>query len=211
MFNYNNTRLFLRKLILTLRNFKKTAYHHYGHSPKSFFKLFYYSGLKANTFIVFESNLLNIPKPVSLGSYYEVTKPTIDELKKIRNGRDLPREFYYDVIYNAKKYYLVFKKGEVASIHWVFHGKDYSRFFKLSDYIAELNYFTVLPEFRGDNLMFKMTILICNDLKDAGYKKAVTAIHELNHPAVRCFDKANFERTATIKTIGPFNKKLKIT
>jgi len=152
--------MYLKKLLSTTSNFKKTAYHHYGHSPLSLLKFMYYSGIRINTFIVYENDLTKELCEHNLETDFRVVKPTMEELKKIRSGMDLSREFYYDRIYNAKTCYLAFKDDKVAYIHWVFFKGDYSRFLILRDGIAELNYNTTMPEFRGIWLSAKMMAYI---------------------------------------------------
>ena len=142
---------------------------------------------------------------------FRVVKPTIEELDKIRTGKDLPREFYYDKIYNAKTCYLALKDDQIAYIHWVLFRGDYSRFLNLSDGVAELNYNTTLPEFRGHSLAAKVMAYISKDLQRIGYKKLMGVVHEFNYPQNKCMLKAGFEEVTRIKALGPFNRKLTVS
>jgi len=196
------------KIYLTLKEFKKTAYHHYGKAPLSLLKFIYYSGLSINTFIVYENDLTKELRAHNLDTDFMVVKPSIEELDKIRAGKDLPREFYYDSIYEAKTCYLVFKRDDIAYIHWVFCGSDYSRFLVLRDGVAELNYNTTLPEFRGHSLAAKVMAYISKDLQNMGYRKLMGVVHEYNYPQNKCMIKAGFQEIARIRSLGPFNKKL---
>lgn len=200
----------IKKLILTIKDFKKTAYHHYGNSPLSIFKFLYYSGIRINTFIVFENDLTQELPDHNLEPYYTVVKPKKEELNKIREGKNLPREFYYDEIYNAKTCYLTFKGNELAHIYWVFFKGDCSRFLILSEGMAEVNYNTTLPKFRGNRLMAKMMAYISKDLKEAGYRKVMGVIHEFNYPAIKSAENAGFKKIAKIRALGPIHRKLKI-
>jgi len=202
--------MYLKKLLSTTSNFKKTAYHHYGHSPLSLLKFMYYSGIRINTFIVYENDLTKELCEHNLETDFRVVKPTMEELKKIRSGMDLSREFYYDRIYNAKTCYLAFKDDKVAYIHWVFFKGDYSRFLILRDGIAELNYNTTMPEFRGIWLSAKMMAYISKDLQEEGYKKVMGVIHEFNIPSIKCIKRAGFVEVARIRAPGPFNRKLAV-
>jgi len=202
--------MYLKKLLATTSNFKQTAYHHYGHSPLSLLKFMYYSGVRINTFIVYENDLTKELCEHNLDSDFRVVKPTMEELKKIRSGMDLSREFYYDRIYNAKTCYLAFKDDKVAYIHWVFFKGDYSRFLILRDGIAELNYNTTMPEFRGIWLSAKMMAYISKDLQEEGYKKVMGVIHEFNIPSIKCIKRAGFVEVARIRAPGPFNRKLAV-
>jgi hypothetical protein len=205
----NIYRLF-NKLIVTIINFKKTAYHHYGKSPLSLLKFLYYSFFRINKFIIVENDLTKELPELNIDSDYRVVKPSLDELAKIREEKDLPREFYYDKIYNAKTCYVVFMGDELAYIHWVLTKGDYNRFLILSDEVAELNYNTTLPKFRGNRLSAKMVAYISKDLKESGYRKALGVIHEDNYQSIRAAESAGFKKIATIKALGPFNRKLKV-
>lgn len=198
----------LNKLLITIRNFRDTAFHHYGNTPLSIIKFIYYSGLRINTFIVYENDLTKSLCDHSLDPDFKVIKPRIEELENIRKGMILPREFYYDRICKAKTCYLVYKGGKIAYIHWVFFSGEYSRFLILRDDVAELNYNTTMPEFRGHSLSAKMMAYISKDLQRNGLKKVMGVIHEYNYPSIRCIQKAGFVEVARIKTLGLFQKKL---
>jgi hypothetical protein len=201
----------LNKLIITLKNFKKTAYHHYGQSPFSFLRFLYYSAIRINTFYVYENDLSKELPPDNLGPGFKVIKPTLEELERIRTEKALPREFYYDKIYNVKMCYVAFHGDELAYIHWVFLKGDYSRFLALkSDGVAELNYNTTIPKFRGNWLSAKMMAYISKDLKESGYKKVMGVIHEFNYPSIKCIKQAGFREVGKIRGVGPFHRKLKV-
>jgi RimJ/RimL family protein N-acetyltransferase len=210
MLKLNNLSKSLRKLMITFKDFRKTAYHHYGQSPFSFLRFLYYSAIRVNTFFIYENDLAKeLPEP-NLEKDFRVIKPTLEELGKIRDGKDLPREFYYDKIYKAKVCYLAFRENELAYIHWVFFKGDYSRFLILGDGVAELNYNTALPKFRGNWLSAKMMAYISKDLKDLGYRKVMGVIHEFNYPSIKCIKQAGFKEVARIRALGPFHRKLKV-
>ena len=202
--------LLFKKLFLTLKDFKKTAYHHYGDRISSIPKFIYYSFFNVNTFVVIGFDLNNNITDYPLDSDFKVIKPTIDELNRYRKGKNLPREFYYDQIHGIKTCYLTLCQGELAYIHWIYQKGDYNRFLKLSSDIAELNYNTTLPKFRGRGLMGKMLVYILSDLKKHGYNQAVGVIHGKNPPALKSTIKAGFKELGRIKTYGPFNKKYSI-
>ncbi len=144
----------------------------------------------------------------NIDSDFRVIKPTLDELEIIREGRNLSREFYYDKILNAMTCYIAFHGDEIAYIHWVFFKGDYSRFLVLRDGVAELNYNTTLPEFRGRWLSAKMMAYISKDLQEAKYKKVMGVIHEFNYPSIKCIKRAGFVEVSRIKTLGPLHKKI---
>jgi len=210
MLKLNNLYKSLSKLVITIRNFKRTAYHHYGNNPWSLLKFIYVSGLKINTFVVYENDLARELAEQNLDSEFRVIKPTLDELGRIRAGKELPREFYYDKIYGAKTCYLGFHGDELAYIHWVFFKGDYSRFLILSDGVAELNYNTTIPKFRGQRLSAKMMAYISKDLQSQGVRKIMGIIHESNAPSITCIKQAGFVEVGTIKALGPFHRKIRV-
>jgi RimJ/RimL family protein N-acetyltransferase len=166
--------------------------------------------LRINTFIIYKNDLTKKLPPDNLDPEFEVIKPTLEELDKLRLGKTLPREFYYDKIYNVETCYLAFSRSELAYIHWVFFKGDYSRFLILSDGVAELNYNTTLPKFRGRRLSAKMMAYISKDLQDSGYKKVMGIIHEHNIASIKCIEQAGFKEVRRIKALGSFHKKLKV-
>jgi len=210
MFELSKIGLILRKISMTIQNLKKTAYHHYGEHPFSIIKFLYYSGIRINTFYIYENDLTGKISQLGLDPEFTVLKPNLEELERIREGKDLPREFFYDKIYNLRTYYLVFEGSELAKIYWVVFKEDYNRFLILNEKAAELNYNTTLPKFRGRQLMAKMMAHISMDLKHMGYQKAMGVIHEFNPPALRAIEKAGFKRIEKIKTLGPFNRKFRV-
>jgi L-amino acid N-acyltransferase YncA len=80
----------------------------------------------------------------------------------------------------------------------------------LSEGVAELNYNTTLPEFRGRGLMSKMEAYILRDLQKQGYRKAVGVIHEKNIPAIKSITRVGFREIKRIKTMGPFSRRIKV-
>ncbi|MCB2141173.1 hypothetical protein KQH27_00530 [bacterium] len=201
---------FFNKFIITMKEFKKTAYHHYGNRLSSVFKFIYYSLFKINTFVIVKFDLSkNIPD-YPLDPEFIVVKPTLVELEEYRKGKSLPREFYYDQIHKVKTCYIALCEGELSYIHWIYLKGDYNRFLKLSDDVFELNYNTTLPKFRRRGLMGKMLVYILNDQKRMGSKTAVGVINAQNAPALKNTFAAGFEEVSRIKTFGPFNRKHKI-
>ncbi len=198
------------KIFITIKNFKETAYHHYGNSPESLMKFIYYSVFRINTFIVYENDLTKRLCDLNLDKDFKVVKPSIEELENIRKGMILPREFFYDRIYNAKTCYLAYKNDKIAYIHWVFFCGDYSRFLILREGVAELNYNTTMPEFRGQSLSAKMMAYISKDLQKKGYKKVMGVIHEYNYPSIKCIKKAGFVEIARIRTLGLIHRKMTV-
>lgn len=200
----------IRKIILTIKEIKKTAYHHYGNSMVSIPKFLYYSFLKINTFVIVGFDLTKDIPSLPLDPDFEIQKPTLAELEEMRSGKELPREFYYDQIHGIKTCYVATCGGEIAYIHWIYLNGDHNRFLNLSDGTAELNYNTTLPKFRGRGLMGKIMVFILSDLKKQGYKMAVGVVNADNPPALKSTVKAGFFELHRLKTFGPLNSKFSI-
>ena len=99
---------------------------------------------------------------------------------------------------------------EPAYIHWIYVRGDTNRFLKLGDGVAEVNYITTLPEYRGKKLMANMMIFAMNDLKRMGYKKLVSVVNTLNPPALKSMLAAGFKEVRKIKTLGYLSRKYTI-
>jgi hypothetical protein len=169
--------------------------------------MIYHSALRINTFAVFERTLDDVVGPVCLSSDYTVVRPGAGELDAIRLGRELPREFYCDRFHGVKTCYVVMHGPEPAYIHWIYVKGDANRFLRLGDRVAEVNYITTLPEFRGQRLMASMMVLTMNDLKRIGYKKVVSVVNTLNPRAMKGMRAAGFKEVRTIRALGFLNRK----
>lgn len=195
------------KIVFTIKRFKETAHHHYDNNPLSLIK-FIYSCLKINTFVIYELDL-NKPLPhIELDSTFRVIKPTTDELESLRNAKYLPREFYYDKFHHVRTCYVALSGDEIAYIHWVYFKGDYSRFLKLHNNTAEINYLTTLPKFRGHKLSSQMLAFTSRDLKKLGFKKIVIVVHENTIAFIKNLRMAEFREVRRIKVLGPFGRRI---
>lgn len=198
----------IKKLIFTIKNLKQTAYHYYGDSPFSLIRLVYYSLFRVNTFLVFENDLRGEIPRVELDSQIRVIEPTVEEFDRLRQERDLPREFFCDKIYEAKRCCLAFYREEIAYIHWVYSKGEYSRFLVLSEHVCEINHVVTLPSFRGRKLSSTMLAYASKVLQGLGYKKVVVVVHQNNVAFIKNIRRLDFIETKRIKTLGPFNRKV---
>jgi hypothetical protein len=199
------------KSLATLRELKKTAYHHYGNNPFSIARFLYYSGMRVNTFIIYGAELTGESPGPAIDPDFRVIRPSPEELARVRDGRDLTREFYYDQLLGLKTCFLVFRGDELAYIHWVLFKGDHSRFLNLGDGDAEFSYSTTVPEFRGNNLQAKIIAHSCRELRERGYRRVGGAIHQLNIPSIKAVELIGWREIARIKALGPFHRKVALS
>lgn len=197
-----------KKLLFTAKNLKKTVYHHYGKSPFSFIRFIYYSLLRINTFIVFESDLRRVISKAEVDSEFRFIVPTMEELASLRQGKELPREFFCDEIYDAKTCCIALHGEDLAHIHWVYSKNDYSRFLVLSEGVCEINHVATLPKFRGRKLSLRMLSYSFKVLHASGYKRIVVVVHQNNVAFIKIIRRLEFVEKVRIKTLGPFNRKI---
>jgi len=157
-----------KKIIFTFGKLKKIAYHHYGNNPLSLIKFIYYSFFRINTFIVFECDLTKPLPQIDLDPEFKMIQPTMDQLDRLRSGKELPREFYYDQFHKVRTCYLALCGNEMAYIQWIFFKGDNSRFLRLGQDIVEINYMTTLPQFRGKKLSSQMLVSSSKRLQESG-------------------------------------------
>jgi RimJ/RimL family protein N-acetyltransferase len=170
-------------------------------------KMIYHSALKINTFVLFERELNDAIDPVGLSSEYTVIKPSTEELEDMRARQELPREFFCDRFHGVKTCYVVMHGAEPAYIHWIYVKGDANRFLRLDEGVAEVNYITTLPKFRGRKLMVRMMVLTMNELKASGCKKLVSVVNTYNPPAIKSMRAAGFKEVRTIRTLGLLNRR----
>jgi ribosomal protein S18 acetylase RimI-like enzyme len=199
-----------RKLAITLRSFKSTADYYYGSRPFSVLRFLYYSGLTINTFIVFERDLkaeIDLP---AVDPDLKIIQPEPLELDRLRAHKQFPREFYYDRIHNAKTCFLGLYKGEVAFIEWVYFKGQHSRLLILRDKVAELNYVTTLPEYRGARLSARIMAHTLKNFQALGYESMVTVVHERNIAFIKSVRSVGFREIRRVRAIGPLNRRIQV-
>lgn len=198
------------KLYKTFSEINKIASHHYGESKFSIIKFLYYSFFRVNTFSAYKINLdANLLSPQFNADEYRILNK-IDDLISIRSGKSLPREFYCDETHGVNNFYLLVRGDDIVYIHWVFVAGDKNRFLHLGNLNAELNYNTTMEKYRGKGIMNQMMRYILIDLRERGFRRAFGVVNIENYPAIKSMAKCGFSEFARIKTLGPFNRKLRL-
>jgi len=198
------------KVIAACLNIRKNAKYYYGDKPFSILKYLFYGVFRINTFLVFENGFEKPVPEFEFDDGFIPLIPTLDELERIRKGKELPREFFCDTTHNGRMCFVALFQDEPAYIHWAFFKGDNSRFLKLNDTTAEINYATTLSKFRGKRISGRMFAFSTRHLQRLGYKKVVMVCHEENPPIIKSFKQAGFREVRRIKAIGPFNRKISV-
>jgi ribosomal protein S18 acetylase RimI-like enzyme len=128
--------------------------------------------LKINNFLVF---YLDLRKPFTANAAptgLVMHCASVAELEQLRSGRDdLPYEFYCDQSFGFTLPFLATYEGKLAAIHWLVLPGEYSRFMNLHLGDVELNYNTVLPEFRGKRIAQALMAFVVGYSVEAGYHR----------------------------------------
>lgn len=143
----------------------------------------YYGYLKVNNFIVFYRDP-SLPVDLRLlGKDIEMKNVSLSELRRLRGQHDrLPFEFYCDETQGFKNCYVAISEGHLAAIHWLVGPGENSRFLNLTTGDVELNYNTVLPQFRGRRLAEMLMSFIINDSFNIGVERIFGVVHVSNIP-----------------------------
>jgi GNAT superfamily N-acetyltransferase len=162
-------------------------------------KLFAEGYLKVNSFLVF---YLDLTKPFAAPAPppdIELRQGTLSDLQELRRGRtDLPTEFYCDEVFGFKVPMLAFVEGELAAIHWLVSPNEPSRFLSLSQGDVELNYNTVLPQFRGRRLAQLLMAFLISSARDAGHLRMFGVVNVQNVPQFKPMLDLNFRPVETL-------------
>jgi len=164
------------------------------------------------TFILYKRELDDGFSGIMLDQDYRCVEGSLDLLNRERKARnDLPREFYIDQTHGGKLFYLVYRKDELAYIHWIFRKREYSRFFDIQDETTvEFNYNTTLPKFRGNRLQAKAMNYICEDLRKKGYKRVLGAVAVSNVLSIKGMNRTGLKEFKRVKSYFSFVKKTKV-
>jgi len=159
--------------------------------------------------------LKNLDKPysgITLDNCFKCVQGNLELLNEMREKiNNLPREFYVDKTHGGKTFYLVYHKNEIAYIHWIFKKGEYSRFFDIQDENTfEINYIIALPKFRGNRLQAKAINYTCNDLKQKGYKRVISAVSKGNILSIKGMKRAGLKEFKKVKSFYSFVKKTKV-
>ena len=177
---------------------------------KETFYWFYFGYLKVNKFFLFRRELDHPFPEVPKRDDILIKQISLQQLKEIRqNCPKLPEEFFCDIFEGSKTCFVGFVGEKVAHITWVYFPGDGSRFFKLREKEAEINYIVTLPEFRGLNL-YPLTVKVVSDwLINNHYKRLYVVSHGTNINALKSIAKCEFNKIGEITHFGFWRPKWK--
>ena len=134
-------------------------------------------------FTVYYLSLNKVIIPKSFNSQIRLQKISKEELHVIREKeKDLSVEFYCDITHNFSTPFVALIGKKIAAINWLVFPGQFSRFLNLEEYDAELNYNTVLPQFRGRRLAEKLMSFIIVDCQKKHLKRMFCVVSVDNVP-----------------------------
>lgn len=181
----------------------------YGEGAKAWFTFIHYALFRLNRFRILRVNLEALPViRVNLPGV-SFFSPRVDELKNLRNS-DLPREFFCDRFHKVDNCCIARLNGVLAYIHWVYFRGDFSRFLKLGEDCAEINYVLTLPQYRGHGISAAAFCYSLQSLKEQGIRNVFAVVHEENIASLKSFTKAGFTDVGSTFSFGLFNRKVSV-
>jgi len=132
---------------------------------------------------------LSLEKPfryTEKNQFLKVKEISLEDLHRMRNDYPgLPIEFYCDEIQGFSTPYVAFVNNEIAAISWLVFPGENSRFLIIGENDAELNYITVLPQFRGKGIAKSLMAHIIQACKYNEIRNLWIVIHIDNIPQLK--------------------------
>lgn len=196
---------------ITLRHFMQSVQAQYGPGIFGFLKYIYYSFMCINTFVVFIYNERSAVDALSFVPQFRSERKAYVILRYMRSSRSLPREFYCDQISGVDDFFLGLWDEQPAYIHWVFPEGAKSRFLNLGQGCAEVGYMLTLPEYRGKKICSQVLANTLKELRGDGVQRIFCVVHDQNVASIKAVQRAGFQEYTRVKSIGPFNTRLRVT
>jgi len=171
----------------------------------------YRSYFTVNNFIVFYKKL---GEPFNYTSFHRSVGFRVLDLDELQNMRKqiqgLPIEFYCDITHNFTKPFVAFVDGKLAAIHWLVLSREESRFLELKENDVEINYNTVLHEYRGMGLAEQLMAVIINYCNEMGYHRMFGVVNVSNIPQYKQMLRLGFEPVEVLTHFGLRRPKAKL-
>lgn len=99
--------------------------------------------------------------------------------------------------------------SRIVAICYFWHGAQYKKrnFWPLAEREAKLVQIITLPSLRGRGIAADLIRFAARDMFRAGYTRLYARIWHSNRPSLNSFDKANWERVATVVELWPCRAK----
>jgi len=166
----------------------------------------YYGYLTVNKFIVFYKDLQNSFSWPRYDSSIKLLRISLEDLESLRHEHKiLPIEFYCDITHRFNTPYIALVNGKVAAIYWLVYPGEASRFLELGDGDVELNYSTILPEYRGRGLAQLLMAYIIESCKEQNLKRMFGVVNVSNIPQYKPMLRLGFEPVEVLTHFG-FNR-----
>ncbi len=152
-----------------------------------------------NKFMVLRLNLETPFRYVEKNQSLKMTEISLEDLHRMRDDHPgLPIEFYCDEIQGFSKPYVAFINNEIAAIHWLTLPGENSRFLTIRENDAELNYNTVLPQFRGKGVAKSLMAYIIQTNNSNELENLWGVVHIDNIPQWKPMIKLGFDPVGII-------------
>lgn len=199
----------MRNRLLSLKSLPETLEAHYGSGPIKYCKFIYYSILCMNKFIILFASKNDFNERESQDYRHICTEIQQKTLSEFRDGKHLPREYYFDKQDGSMRCFAVMMDGTPCHIHWV-HGKGVAgRFLILGEGEAEISHIVTLPEYRGQGLCSQSIRQTLAQLFREGCERVYSVVHSENAASLKALSNAGMTRLRDVHTLGPFNRRVR--
>lgn len=169
----------------------------------------FYGYFTVNKFIVFYRNPKKPLDYTHKDHPVQLRRISISDLTSLRNQEEkLPVEFFCDITHNFSTAYVALCDAKVIAIQWLVYPGDTSRFLNLKDGDVELNYNTVLPQFRGRRLAEVLTAFVIKSCtKELNLKRIFEVVNVNNIPQYKPMLRLGFEPIEVLTHFGFYRPK----
>jgi predicted GNAT family acetyltransferase len=122
----------------------------------------------------------------------EAREGTLEELRRFRENRRLPAQFYLDLTHGARRFYLGFADGVVGHISWVYAEGDHVPHMRLGPGEIMLEGAYTFGAARGRGLLSAVERAALNDARREGKRRAFTHVSTDNRASLRGVWKTGF-------------------
>lgn len=194
----------MKRLWSRVRVLDATVRSQYGDGFTRYGKAVWYSLLRPSRFMVLAGRT-DAATSLSEAAEFRFVSPA--ELAQIREGQIWPREFHIDQIRRTSGCCVGFVEGVPAYVHWIFEPGDPSRFLRLHEGTAEINYILTMPAFRGRGLCPAAMEFTRRQLRNRGISTIYAVVHEANVASLKALRRAGLREIGIVTTIGRVHRK----